>query len=195
MSETSLTLIDKVQAPVEARTAWGRFEGIYKPLIEHWLLRLSVSRSDVDDLVQEVMLAVVEAVPKFQHNGRIGAFRKWLWQITHNRCRRYWDKRCCNASGSDTNFQLIQTTEDEQSRLTRIWEEHHDRHLMEKLMAEIHTEFSDEKRSVFQMLVQDNRSAMEVAEHFEIPVARVYRIKTQIIGRLKARAQTLFDEI
>ena len=37
--------------------------------------------SDVDDLVQEVLAVVLRELPQFEHNGRTGAFRRWLRTI------------------------------------------------------------------------------------------------------------------
>ena len=61
--------------------AWQDLCELYRPLIAGWLRRQSVPEADIDDLVQEIFLAVVRGLPSFSHSGRRGAFRTWLRTI------------------------------------------------------------------------------------------------------------------
>jgi DNA-directed RNA polymerase specialized sigma24 family protein len=57
----------------------------------------------VDDLVQEILLAVVQNLPCFCQSGRIGAFRGCLRSIAHNRACDFWkarDRQAHTAGGS-----------------------------------------------------------------------------------------------
>ena len=83
--ETSKSLLDAVRDSPESE-AWFRLVSIYDPLIAGWLRRSGVGESEVLDITQEVLSAVVQQFPKFEHNGRTGAFRNWLKRITYFRC-------------------------------------------------------------------------------------------------------------
>ena len=64
--------------------AWEDLCELYRPLIVGWLHRQSVPAGEIDDLVQEIFLAVVRGLPSFSHSGRRGAFRSWLRTIASN---------------------------------------------------------------------------------------------------------------
>src|SRR5215468_7722530 len=73
--------------------AWKDLTDLYRPLIVGWLRYQAVPGNELDDLVQEILLAVVQNLPSFSHSGRIGAFRAWLRTIVHNRACDFWKAR------------------------------------------------------------------------------------------------------
>src|ERR1700730_12164520 len=89
MSETSISLLDRLRLPSDA-AAWKRFVDLYGPLLLGWLRCQAVRAQDADDLVQGVLGVVVREVPAFRPNQRPGAFRAWLRTILVNRLRAFW---------------------------------------------------------------------------------------------------------
>jgi DNA-directed RNA polymerase specialized sigma24 family protein len=73
--------------------AWKDLTALYRPLLVGWLRYQAVPVNEVDDLVQEILLAVVQHLPAFSHSGRVGAFRGWLRTIAHNRACDFWKAR------------------------------------------------------------------------------------------------------
>src|SRR6516164_5533026 len=120
--DTPHSLLDRLLGD-EKEEAWNRFSGLYDPLIRRWVGRL-VSRADsVDDITQEVLKALVEGLPGFQHNRRKGAFRAWLRWITIHRVRRHWrDQKPSVKQLSDAR-----ELRDPRSELSRLWDIEHDR--------------------------------------------------------------------
>src|SRR5262245_2782555 len=84
MPDTSLSLLARLPQMSDG-AAWERLTHLYTPLICGWLRRAPLQPSDADDLLQDVLTAVVRKVPEFRHDGRPGAFRCWLRMITVNR--------------------------------------------------------------------------------------------------------------
>ena len=82
---TSLTLLERL---VDKRDegAWQIFVEIYKPFIARSLLNVGISAPDVEDLTQDCLAKMISTLPRFQHNGRTGAFRKWLRTVVGNPC-------------------------------------------------------------------------------------------------------------
>ncbi len=91
MSDTSISLLERAASGRDG-TAWHRLANLYSPLLHSWLRRYQLQASDIDDIVQDVLLHVSEQLPTFQHNGRTGAFRNWLRQVLMFRLRKHWDK-------------------------------------------------------------------------------------------------------
>ena len=88
MVETSPSLLDRLsRRPDDAD--WRRLVALYTPLLHAWLGRHGLQPSDLDDLTQEVLGVVVQKLPEFRHNRRVGAFRAWLRTITVHCLRRF----------------------------------------------------------------------------------------------------------
>ena len=73
--DTPLSLLDRL-VNHDDDEAWRRFAGIYEPLIRRWVIRCGSQSADVDNIVQDVLSALIEGLPAFQHNARVGAFAR-----------------------------------------------------------------------------------------------------------------------
>ena len=82
--------------------SWRRLNDIYNPLIRRWVRPYVDQQADVDDVAQDVLTALVRELPRFEHNGRPGAFRAWLRAITVNRLRVHHDERVARPRGRAT---------------------------------------------------------------------------------------------
>ena len=104
MYETSLSLLTRLQQIPDSES-WERLVELYAPLLRTWLRKYDVQPSDVDDLVQEVLLAISTELRSFDHNGRPGAFRSWLRITLVNRLSNFWraQKRRPQALGGSAS--------------------------------------------------------------------------------------------
>jgi RNA polymerase sigma-70 factor (ECF subfamily) len=85
--ETSISLLGRL-ASTPTADDWRRLHDLYRPLPRTWMARAGVPASNVDDLVQDVLLVVVREVAGFERRGQ-GAFWAWLRTILANRMRHY----------------------------------------------------------------------------------------------------------
>lgn len=76
---------------------------LYQPLVFRWCLGKGLSGSDVDDISQEVLLAVYQGLGGFQRERR-GSFRRWMRQITLHKIANHFRRRNEVAVGG-TDFQ------------------------------------------------------------------------------------------
>ena len=86
MPQTSANLLERLRDR-EDSDAWSRMVDLYAPMIRAWLWRYRLPEADVEDISQTVLSAVVANLPRFEHSGRVGAFRSWLRTITVNSLR------------------------------------------------------------------------------------------------------------
>ena len=102
MEATRSSLLIRAQAGDAG--AWEDLCELYRPLIVGWLHRQSVPDGEIDDLVQEIFVAVVGGLPSFNNSGHRGAFRSWLRTIASNYSCDYWKSpaRRAAAPGQDT---------------------------------------------------------------------------------------------
>src|SRR5262245_93828 len=155
MSETSPSLLERLRDPADPRS-WQRLVHLYTPLIRGWLRRHGVQEQDADDLVQEVLLAVVRELPRFHYDRARGSFRGWLRVVTANRLRAFWRaRRRPGAGGPDDLALVLEELEDPASRLSRAWDDEHDRHVFARLLELIEPEFEPATWRAFRRVALD----------------------------------------
>jgi RNA polymerase sigma-70 factor (ECF subfamily) len=196
MNETSLSLLDRIREAPDAES-WDRLVSLYAPLLRRWVRRYEIQASDVDDIVQEVLSAVLNDLPKFQHSRRTGAFRNWLRTILVNRVRLYWRSRKYQplATGSSSIAEMLDQLQDDSSQISEIWNREHNEVVLKRLMKAIRPQFEDQTWLAFQRQVVDRKRADAVAQELEMSLSSVYKAKSRVLAALRREAQGLVDEI
>jgi RNA polymerase sigma-70 factor (ECF subfamily) len=194
MDVTRQSLLLRAQTGDES--AWKDLTALYRPLIVGWLLQQSVPRPEVDDLVQDILLAVVQSLPSFVHSGRRGAFRAWLRTIVHNCTCDFWKSRSrqAQASGDSGVAEVLRQLEDPHSGLSRQWDEEHDRYVMRCLLDLMELEFEPRTVQAFRRVALDGADSADVAQELGLSVGAVYVAKSRVLGRLRQEAEGLIDE-
>jgi RNA polymerase sigma-70 factor, ECF subfamily len=176
--------------------AWHDLCELYRPLIAGWLRRQSVPETDIDDLMQEIFLAVVRGLPSFNHSGRRGAFRAWLRTIAYNYSCDYWKSpaRRTAASGDEAAQSALGLLEDAGSPLNRYWDEEHDRYVLRCLFEAVELEFEPTTVRAFQLVALDGASGAEAANQLGISLTAVYIARSRVLSRLRELAEGLLDD-
>lgn len=196
MDLTSQSLLQRVRSSSD-REPWERLAAIYTPLLQRWLQQYELQSSDAEDLVQDVLSVVARDVGAFQHNGRRGAFRRWLKQILINRLRNFWRSRKYRPTvGGGTDYQLhLEQLEDPDSALSAVWDREHDEIVLARLWAMIRPRFSEQTCSAFRRQVMDGLSAAEVARELGMSVNAVLIAKSRVLKELRREGQGLLEEL
>jgi len=175
--------------------SWKNLIDLYRPLIVGWLRHQAVPVTEVDDLVQEILLAVVQNLPSFCHSGRIGAFRGWLRTIAHNRACDFWKARSRQqqAAGGSSMAEALSQLADPDSQLNRLWDEEHDRYVLRCLLDLMELEFEPTTVQAFRRVTLEGASSSDVARELGLSVGAVYAAKSRVLGRLRQEAEGLID--
>ncbi len=194
MSDTPMSLLDRLQSRPDDES-WRRLTDLYTPLIRNWLGRQSVESSEVDDLVQEILLVVLRKLPQFRHNERPGAFRTWLRTITVNCLRNFWrDRRLRPLATGDSSFlQVLAQLEDPNSGESKLWDQQHDLHVAQRLLVMIKPDFEPTTWHAFERLTVDRVKAKQVALELGISTSSVYVAKSRVLARLREESAGLVD--
>ena len=174
---------------------WNRLVSIYAPLIRRWLTRCGVHENDTLDLAQEVLCTLVTDLPRFEHNGRTGAFRNWLRTITVNRCRRLWEqkKRHVPLAGSMDGQVLLQQLADPKSETSKRWDQEHDQFVLSRVLQLLTQEFDETTMEAFRRSAIEGQTAKHIAEQLEVSVGQVYKYKFRVMQRLSAEVRSILN--
>jgi RNA polymerase sigma-70 factor (ECF subfamily) len=194
MDHTSLSLLAKLRQSQD-QAAWDRLVKLYAPLLKQWLRSFEVQDADADDLVQEVLSAVVREMPEFRHEGQTGAFRAWLRQVLVNRLRNFWRSRQHRplATGASSVLERLKELEDEHSQLSRTWDREHDQHVLTRLIDLIRPNFQPKTWEAFHRQMFGGQRADQVAEELGMPLSSVYVARSRVLAALRREAAGLVD--
>ncbi len=188
---TSVSLLDRLKVARPDASDWHRLQGIYLPLIHRWLARVPGLGDEAGDLAQEVFLVVVRELPRFERR-REGSFRAWLRQVTVNRTRSHRRRRRRTpAVGLDPADGFLDRLEAPNGDLAREWDQDHDRHVFERLLAIVQPDFTSTTWEAFRRFALDGLPAARVAEELGLTENAVLQAKSRILKRLRAEAGDL----
>lgn len=193
--ETSHSLLDQLRQP-SATDAWNRLIALYTPLLETWLRRRAIlPPDDVEDLIQEVLLTVSQELPKFEHNQRQGAFRKWLRTILVHRLRNFWrlQQHRPGAIGGSDFLQFLEQLEDDDSELSDLWDREHDLYVMNHLLEQAEPQFAPHVWQAFYRQVMEGCPPATVAKELNMSLSAVYSARSRALSLLRAQANGMIS--
>lgn len=171
----------------EDRDAWDRFVGLYTPLVRRWASRLQVTGPDVDELTQEVLTALVRAIPEFRYDSG-GRFRGWLWTITKNKRREMLRRRVpeglCDA---DLDNLLVEDP------VEAVDAREYQQYLVGRALTLMRAEFEATTWQAFLETAMNARSAADVAQSLGLTTDAVYAAKSRVLRRLRQELEGLIE--
>jgi RNA polymerase sigma-70 factor, ECF subfamily len=194
MTETSISLLERLRLHPDP-ASWERLVALYTPLIRSWIGRQALQASDADDLTQEVLGVLVQELPRFRHDLRRGAFRRWLRTITVNRLREFWRKQRPHlvAAGTGAEESVLDRLEDPASDVSRLWDQEHDRHVLRRLLELIEPDFEPASWQAFRLAVLEGRDTAAVARELGMSANAVRIAKCRILNRVRQEIAGLLD--
>jgi RNA polymerase sigma-70 factor (ECF subfamily) len=191
--ETSVSLLERLAgAPTD--DDWRRLDELYRPLLRAWMARAGVPASDVDDLVQDVLLVVIREVAGFERR-RQGAFRAWLRTILTHRVRDYFrgQKYRPTATGDSDFLRRLDELESPDSALSRLWDREHDQHVAASLMQRVQGDFAPATWQAFRRHALEGEPAVQVAEALGLSLNSVLLAKSRVLKRLRQELAGLVE--
>jgi RNA polymerase sigma-70 factor (ECF subfamily) len=189
---TSLTLLGQLRND-DNDPAWSRLTNIYGPLMFGWLKRRGVPDDVAEDVRQEVLLKVFGEIRHFDHNGRTGAFRAWLRLVMMHRLRTI-QRRSFRPGANSPGWSIVaDQLEDEDSEMSRMWNAEHDRHLIERLLEMVATEFQEKSMMAFRRVVLKNENAETVAQDLGLSVNAVRIAQSRVLASLRRVGEGFID--
>jgi RNA polymerase sigma-70 factor (ECF subfamily) len=191
--ETSVSMLERLAgAPTDHD--WRRLDKLYRPLLRRWIARAGVPESDVNEVVQDVLVVVVRKISGFEWRGK-GAFRAWLRTIMANEVRDYFrgqNYRPTAIGGSDF-LRRLDELESPDSALSRLWDREHDEHVVASLMQRVKGDFAPATWQAFCCHVQEGKPVAQVAQALGLSLNSVLLAKSRVLKRLRQEVAGLVD--
>ena len=193
--ETSISLVARIQGGDKA--AWDHFVWLYGPLIYYWCRQRGVPESELDDVLQEVWIALAPTLGSY-HRRPGKTFRGWLNAVTRHKVQEWYrrqSQQLAEAEGGSVAIQSLQQIEAEldASDSTDPGEAAEISMLYRRALEIMRTEFEDRTWKAFVGVVIEGRSARDVGEELGMSLAAIRTAKSRIIKRLKIELGDAID--
>jgi RNA polymerase sigma-70 factor (ECF subfamily) len=192
-SKTSLTLLDRLRRDPADKEAWQKFERRYGPKIYQWCLKRGLQHSDAEDVTQNVLLNLIKRMKTFTYDPE-KSFRGWLKTLTNHAVQDFAAarKKAGVGSGDSRIWELLETAE-ARADLSQRLEKEYDLELVEEAMRRTQQRVQPQTWEIFRLLTEDNLSAAETAARLQIPILKVYQVKSRLQKMLENELRKLDD--
>jgi RNA polymerase sigma-70 factor (ECF subfamily) len=188
MTKTPVSLLERLRQPHQPE-AWSRFVALYSPLIYTWASRVGLQEQDAADLVQDVFLTLLQALPGFVYRPD-QSFRAWLRTVTLNkwrdRCKRRVEQPLPGHAEQLVQLAAVDTLE-------AFWDTEYRQHLVSRALQVMQTDFQPTTWKACWEHVVAGRPAPEVAAELGLTPGAVYAAKFRVLDRLRQELTGLLE--
>jgi len=189
---THTTLLERVSAGNDP-VAWGEFCDRYGQLIRLFCIRRALQAADVDDVQQDVLLALSKAMPGFRYDPEKGKFRGYLKTIVIHAIykKQFQNRGVRDLSAVDEATRAGAADANVENDWEAQWRQYHVR----QAMTTIENEFNATDVDAFERYGLLGHDPARVAADLSLGVDSVYQAKSRIMKRLSALiAQQIAEE-
>ena len=193
---TSETLLQRLR-DVGDQQAWERFYGMYSPLVVSFCLDRGCDREMAWEVLQETLVCLMRALPRFVYRQRGGSFRSFLLRIVHARIadafRRERRQRRLFGDGSDSD--VVERAEDTSTvHPGDAWDRGWRKMLLVQAIERVRLRVEEKTFRSFEMFVLQGRPPAAVAEELGIKRNAVYQHKARLVELLRREVEALTQE-
>ena len=193
VDSTSSKLLSRIRR--QDQKAWRLLVRVYGPVVRYWIVRAGLNKTDLQDVFQDVFIAVSRNVAQFKQRDGKALFRAWLKTITHSKILDHFRKqgkqplavggttvlqRMHNEPGAiETPSEAFETDDDAGMRGS-------DESLVAQRMLDVvKCEFRNKTWLAFYRTAIDGLTSQEVAAELNMQPAAVRQAKSRVLSRLR----------
>lgn len=188
--ETRPSLMLRLRDPQD-QLAWSEFVSIYEPLVMRLMRQRGLQESDARDVTQQVALAVMQAVERWQPDGQAASFRRWLFAIARKSALKFMERgnrRIGSARqgvGGTDMLKLLHSLPEPEHRTVAEFDDEYRTQIFQWAAERAHGEFRDSTWQAFWRTCVLQQKIGDVAEELGLSAGSVYVARSRVIARLR----------
>ena len=171
---------------------WNSFFTQYHPFLKNLAISYKLPTQDVDDVVQEVFIAMAKHFRDKKFDSNKGAFHYWVTTFAKWRMidiiRRNQTKAKFITSGDDL---LMELQPDESSDLNEKFEREHRFQVVRDALTNLKTQRLNKEYEIFCDMYLRDMSKEELMAKYKTSASGVYLAKHRVLKKLKAEINRL----
>ena len=171
--------------------AWHEFVSIYEPLILRLMRQRGLQDADARDVTQQVIIAVTQAVDRWQPDGREASFRRWLFAIARKLSLRFVQRgntaigSARRGVGGSDMLQVFDHLPEPEQRTTCDFDDEYRTQLFRWAAERVRSEFRESTWQAFWRTCVLNEPIGNAADLLGMSPGSVYVARSRVIGRLR----------
>lgn len=190
--DTRSSLLLRVKNKASDEQAWQEFAELYQPVIIRMAKAKGMQEADAQDLAQQVLVSVHQAILRWEPRSTETRFRNWLSKITRNAILKALTRSPQDAAvgGSEVREQLAELASAD-PKLAQLLEEEVQREIYHRAAEIVQQEVNQRSWQAFQWTTLDEMPIEEAAERLKQTVGSVYAMRSRVMRRLRDVVQSL----
>jgi RNA polymerase sigma-70 factor (ECF subfamily) len=180
--DTRASLLGKLKES-ENSCAWNDFTEIYVPVIRRTALRMGLQNADADNVVQDVLLVVSQAIHQWLDRPERGSFRAWLFRIAKNKALDLLTRKATRPENAPNRH--WESIADRDTAISSFWESEYRLELFSRAAKEIQKAVSESTWQAFWMSTVEAVPIKEVAEKLGVREGVVYLSRCRVLNRIR----------
>ena len=187
---THMSLMLRLREPSDQQ-AWREFVSIYEPLILRLMRQRGLQEADARDVTQQVVIAVTQAVDRWEPDGREASFRRWLFTIARNlslkfvqRGRVPHDSARRGVGGTDM-LEVLDKLQEPEHRTKAEFDDEYRNEVFRWAAEQVRGEFRETTWQAFWRTCVLNEPIADVARYLRMSAGNVYVARSRVLGRLR----------
>ena len=193
--ETRASLILRLQN-AEDVAAWNDFVEIYVPVIFRVANRHGFQVADTENLVQEVLLAVSQALPMWLQRTDRGSFRVWLLRVARNEAVDMLTRRATRPLGQDGMVaeRLLADLSDSRNSLSSQLDLQYEQAVFQWAASKVRNSVAENVWQSFWLTHVEEISVDNAAKQLKMRPGSVYMARGRIMNRIKELVHQFEEE-
>jgi len=188
--ETRPSLMLRLRDPCDQQ-AWEEFVAIYESLLLRLLRSRGLQQADAQDVTQQVIVAVMQAVSTWRPDGRDASFRRWLFGIARRLAVRAWRQAtpingpACRGMGGTAMLELLNNLPDSDDGTSAAFDQEYRTALFQWAADRVRHDFRESTWQAFWQTCVLNRPIAQVGDELHLSVGSIYVARSRVIARLR----------
>lgn len=177
-----------VAGGLDGGATWRDFFDLYAPPVYRVARMRGLERHDAEDIVQQVMMAVLAHIEGFRFQRDRGRFRSWIRRIAENKITDLFRKQGREPRvrpGSAGEHEECPTDPDE------VWERQWRQQDLLYCLQLVEADIAPRRMEAFRLYVLRGVPAEETAKRLGMTIGHVYAVRSLVMSMLRKRMAEL----
>ena len=192
---TNISLIARVRDRTDGES-WREFYQFYHPLLTRYLRRLGLEEHSANDVIQDVFVRLLQALPTFDLDSKRGRFRSYLWKLTYSglvdEARRVKARR---QAEEEWVKRFLIADEAESRKLHQELNEINYRQIVDRALPRVRAVTSTRAWTCFEQRLLHDRPGSAIAAELGISDKAVFVYASRVLKAVRQQCAAIAEEL
>lgn len=193
--ETRASLLIRVRDPAD-QAAWHDFVEIYRPLILRLAQQKGLQEPDAEDVAQQVLAAVAQAVEQREHDPKRAKFRTWLSRVAQNAILNALARgKPDRGSGDSALLAALNQQESPTGPDSALLQLERRREVFRWAARQVRKEFHPTTWDAFWLTAVEERTVDAVSKELARNPGAIYAARSRVVRRIREKVAEYEEEV